>query len=506
MNTFADPLHRAVRVGRTTEAVVDGERRITYEELLSRCRRLVGGLAGAGMAPGDRIAILAGNCHPYIETYVGVPAGGFVLVPLNTRHALPELEYAVRDSGARVLITDRDPGPLADLVERVVPLGDGAGGYEALLEGAPEADLGRDVTGDSLAGLFYTGGTTGASKGVMLSHGNLIANAYHMMVTQQMRPSDRYAVIAPLFHAAGSFAVLATIWNAGAQVMLPAFEPEAAIDLLEREAITATLVVPTMLAAMADAQLARPRDVSHLAELGHGGSPVATEVVRRAHKAFPTARLTHWYGATETAPIATALPDEQDVLDEPRARSCGQPVVGLDVRIVDPYGVELPPGEVGEVVIRGANVMQGYWNKPEQSADALRDGWYHSGDLGYADEDQFVFLVDRLKDMIVSGGENVYSTEVEEALYRHPAVLEAAVFGVPDEQWGEAVHAVVVLRAGATSTPDDLVEHCKQHIGGYKVPKRVDLRDEPLPKSGPGKVLKRELREPFWAGRDVRVG
>jgi long-chain acyl-CoA synthetase len=150
--------------------------------------------------------------------------------------------------------------------------------------------------------------------------------------------------------------------------------------------------------------------------------------------------------------------------------------------------------------------MQGYWNKPEQSADALRDGWYHSGDLGYADEDQFVFLVDRLKDMIVSGGENVYSTEVEEALYRHPAVLEAAVFGVPDEQWGEAVHAVVVLRAGATATPDDLVEHCKQHIGGYKVPKRVDLRDEPLPKSGPGKVLKRELREPFWAGRDVRVG
>src|SRR5581483_9540797 len=173
--------------------------------------------------------------------------------------------------------------------------------------------------------LFYTGGTTGASKGVMLSHGNLVANAYHMMVTQRIRSSDRYAVIAPLFHAAGSFAVLATVWNAAAQVVLPAFEPDAAVDLLEREAITATLVVPTMLAAMTDVQLAKPRDVSHLLELGHGGSPVATEVVRRAHKAFPSARLTHWYGATETAPIATALPDEQDVLDGPRARSCGQP-------------------------------------------------------------------------------------------------------------------------------------------------------------------------------------
>src|SRR5581483_2263714 len=217
-------------------------------------------------------------------------------------------------------------------------------------------------------------------------------------------------------------------------------------DLLEREAITATLVVPTMLAAMTDVQLAKPRDVSHLLELGHGGSPVATEVVRRAHKAFPSARLTHWYGATETAPIATALPDEQDVLDGPRARSCGQPVVGLEIRIVDPEGNEVPAGEVGEVVIRGANVMQGYWNKPEQTAAVLRDGWYHSGDLGYADEQQYVFLVDRLKDMIVSGGENVYSTEVEEVLYRHPAVLEAAVFGVPDEHWGEAVHAVVVLR------------------------------------------------------------
>jgi len=506
MNTFADPLHRAVRVAREAEAIVDRDRRFTYGELFGRCRRLAGGLTRLGVRPGDRVAILAGNCHAYLETYLTVPAAGMVLVPLNTRHALPELEYALRDSGARILITDRDPGPLAELVERVVPLGEGAEGYEVLLADAAEEELGRGVTGESLAGLFYTGGTTGASKGVMLSHGNLVANAYHMMVTQRIRSSDRYAVIAPLFHAAGSFAVLATVWNAAAQVVLPAFEPDAAVDLLEREAITATLVVPTMLAAMTDVQLAKPRDVSHLLELGHGGSPVATEVVRRAHKAFPSARLTHWYGATETAPIATALPDEQDVLDGPRARSCGQPVVGLEIRIVDPEGNEVPAGEVGEVVIRGANVMQGYWNKPEQTAAVLRDGWYHSGDLGYADEQQYVFLVDRLKDMIVSGGENVYSTEVEEVLYRHPAVLEAAVFGVPDEHWGEAVHAVVVLRPDAGATPDELVEHCKRHIAGYKVPKQVELRDEPLPKSGPGKVLKRELRDPFWAGHDVRVG
>ncbi len=227
-------------------------------------------------------------------------------------------------------------------------------------------------------------------------------------------------------------------------------------------------------------------------------------MVRRAHKAFSGARLTHWYGATETAPIATALPNEQDVLDGERARSCGQATVGLDVRVLDLDEREVPAGTVGEVVIRGANVMQGYWNKPEQTKAALRDGWYHTGDLGYVDAEGYLFLVDRLRDMIVSGGENVYSTEVEEVLYRHPMVLEAAVFGVPDETWGEAVHAVVVPRGEVTC--DELVEHCKQHLGGYKIPKEIVLREEPLPKSGPGKVLKRELREPYWEGREVRVG
>jgi long-chain acyl-CoA synthetase len=501
MYTFADPLNRALRVAPTAEAVVDGDRRLTYTELAGRCRRLVGGLFGLGLGPGDRVAILATNSLPYLEAYLAIPAGNLVIVPLNTRQAEPELRYALEDSGARVLITDRDPGRLADVVDHVVSIPDG---YEALREGASERELGTDVTSESLAGLFYTGGTTGASKGVMLSHGNLIANAIHMMVTQPLLPGDRFAVIAPMFHAAGSFAVLATVWTAGCHVMLPVFDPGEAVDLLEREAITATLVVPTMLAAMADAQLAKPRDVSNLRELGHGGSPIATEVVRRAHKAFPGARLTHWYGTTETAPIATALPNEQEVLDGERARSCGQATVGLDVRVVDLDDRELPTGEVGEVVIRGANVMQGYWKKPEQTASALRDGWYHTGDLGYLDDEGYLFLVDRLKDMIVSGGENVYSTEVEEVLYKHSMVLEAAVFGVPHDTWGEAVYAVVVPRGDVTTI--ELVEHCKQHLGGYKIPKEIALREEPLPKSGPGKVLKRELREPFWADRDTRVG
>jgi long-chain acyl-CoA synthetase len=499
--TFADPLHRALRIARDHEAVADGQARFTYGQLAARCARLVGGLFGLGLAPGDRVAILANNSHQHLESYLALPAGNLVIVPLNTRHAEPELRYALEDSGARVLMTDRDPGGLGKIVERVISIPDD---YEGLLEGAPEQELGVGVTSDTLAGLFYTGGTTGASKGVMLTHANLIANAYHMMVTQPCRRGDRFAVIAPMFHAAGSFPVIATIWTGGCHVMLPVFDPERAVDLLEAERITATLVVPTMLAAMAESQLGRPRDTSHLRELGHGGSAIATEVVRRASKAFPTARLTHWYGATETAPIATALPDEQDLLDGPRGRSCGQATVGVRIRIVDSEGREVPVGEVGEVAIHGANIMQGYWNKPEQTAQALRGGWYHSGDLGYVDAEGYLFLVDRSKDMIVSGGENVYSTEVEEALYKHPMVLEAAVFGVPDPRWGETVYAVVVPRGEVSS--EELVAHCREHIAGYKVPKQIELRSDPLPKSGPGKVLKRQLREPFWAGRDRRIG
>jgi long-chain acyl-CoA synthetase len=259
-----------------------------------------------------------------------------------------------------------------------------------------------------------------------------------------------------------------------------------------------------MLAALSEEQLARPRDVGTLAAICHGGSPIATETLRRAHAAFPGAELVHIYGATETAPIATWVRNEQRLLDEPQARSCGQPAVGVDVAVHGPDGSEVGQGDVGEVVVRGDNVMVGYWNKPQQTAEALVDGWYRTGDLGYMDDHGFVYLVDRAKDMIVSGGENVYSTEVEDVLYRHPAVLEAAVFAVPDDHWGEAVHAVVVPRQPVSE--DELVRHCRSAIAGYKVPKRIELRDEPLPKSGAGKVLKRELREPYWQGRDARVG
>ncbi len=503
MVTMLSPLRRALIVGPQRRAVSCGDVRLTYGETWERCRRLAGALAGLGLARGDRVAAVATNCHRFLELYQTVPAAGYAFVPLNPRHTPVELRYAVADAGARVLFTNLPGHGLEDVVPHVVDLGDG---YEELLAGAAPADLAAAadaVTEDDLAGLFYTGGTTGASKGVMLTHRNLVANAMHYMVCSPFTPETRWLIVAPLFHAAGSVAVLATVWNAGEQVVLRAFDPAVALDLVESHRITATLVVPTMLAAISAEQTARPRDVSSLRHIGHGGSPIATDTLRRAHDAFPDAELVHLYGATETAPIATTLPHEELLLDGPRARSCGLPAVGVDVEVRRADGARAANGEVGEVVIRGPNVMVGYWNKPEETARALVDGWYHSGDLGYQDDEGYVFLVDRAKDMIVTGGENVYSTEVEDVLYRHPAVLEAAVFGIPDERWGEAVHAVVVPRSSVTA--EELLAHCRPSLAGYKLPKQIDLRDEPLPKSGAGKVLKRELRDPYWAGQATKV-
>lgn len=502
MHTFADPLRRAVQIAANKTAVIDGEQVFTYRQLAERCQRLVGGLQALGLQAGDRVAIWADNCHPYIETYVGVPAGGLVVVPLNTRHAEPELRYALEDSATRVLITDRDASSMADICEHIIQLGPE---YEALLESEP-VPLGQGITEDDLAGLFYTGGTTGKSKGVMLSHRNLIANTFHWLTSVPQTSADVTLIMAPLFHAAGSNGVLGSIWTAGKQITLGAFDPERVLDIIEREQVSLTLGVPTMLAAIAEAQHARPRQVDTVRAIAHGGSPIATEVVRRTWTAFPGAELIEVYGATELSPLTTALRDEQLLLDDPRARSCGQSIPGTDVRILDEQGQEVPTGEIGEVVVRGPNVMLGYWNKPEQTAAVLKDGAYWTGDLGYMDDEGFVFLVDRSKDMIVSGGENVYCTEVEEVLYRHEAVLEAAVYGIPDKQWGEAVHATVVPRPEHSNIePDTLIAFCREHIAGYKVPKGIAIQQDPLPKSGPGKVLKRELRAPYWEGSDRAV-
>ncbi len=502
MNTFAEPIKYAARMAPNKTAVLDGNNSINYAALHKHCRLLAGALSSLGLSKGDRVAILANNSQAYIETYIGVPAAGFVVVPLNTRHAMAELKYALQDSQTKVLLVDRDPGELADCVEQVIMI---PTAYDELLSNANERELGTDLNESDLAGLFYTGGTTGKSKGVMLSHRNLIANTFHYLAAIPQGETDVMLVMAPLFHAAGSNGVIANIWTLGTQVTLATFDPAAALDLIEQHGITETLGVPTMLAAMAEEQHARPRKTQTLKMIAHGGSPIATEILRRTHSAFPDAELVEVYGATELSPLCTVLKNEQNLIDSAIARSCGRPVTGDEITILDAEGKPVGSGDIGEVVVRGANVMQGYWNKPEQTEAVLKNGAYWTGDLGYMDADGYVFLVDRSKDMIVTGGENVYCTEVEEILYQHPAVLEVAVFGVPDDKWGEAVWAVMVPREGSHVDTEEMISFCRERIAGYKVPKGIDAQLEPLPKSGPGKVLKRELRTPYWQGQQRSV-
>lgn len=500
MYTFAQPFGRALSTAAGSVAVVCQDRRRSYAELGSRCRRLAGAMRELGLAPQDRVGVIALNSDRYLELYLGLPAAGFVLVPVNSRLAPAEMRAILADAGVSVVFADADyPGAAA--VGQVLTMPDD---YEDLIASAGELPLGDGVAEDDLAALFYTSGTTGAAKGAMHTHRSLVSSAMHFMATWPFDRQTRWLVASPMFHTGGILATLATVWAGGTHVIMPRFDPDLAVDLIEREAVTHTLLVPTMLAAAARAQLARPRNVGSLRYLSHGASPISAETLRRTRRAFPGAELLHVYGTTETTPITTLLPHEERILDTPLVRSCGQPAVGVEIRVVGTSRADVPPGTVGEIAVRSPSVMAGYWRNPQATDEVmLRGDWYLTGDLGYTDDASYLYLVDRVKDMIVSGGENIYSTEVEDALAAHPAVEEAAVFAVPDPRWGEAVYAVVFSPRDVTA--DELAVHCRDRIAGFKVPRCIELRTEPLPKSAAGKILKRDLREPHWAGQHTQI-
>ncbi len=499
MYTFAQPLNRALRTAAGSPAVVCQDNRRSYAELGVRCRRLAGAMRKLGLAPHDRVGVIALNSDRYLELYLGLPAAGYVLVPVNSRLAPAEMRAILDDAGVSVVFADA-AYPGAAGVSQVLTMPDD---YEDLIAAADEMPLGDGVAENDVAALFYTSGTTGAAKGATHTHRSLVSSALHFMATWPFDRQTRWLVASPMFHTGGILATLATVWAGGTHVIMPRFDPELAVDLIEREAVTHTLLVPTMLAAAADAQLARPRNVSSLRYLSHGASPISAETLRRTRQAFPGAELLHVYGTTETTPITALLPHEERILGTPLVRSCGQPAMGVEIRIVDASRAEVPPGTVGELMVRSPSVMAGYWHNPQATAGVMRGDWYLTGDLGYRDEDSYVYLVDRVKDMIISGGENIYSIEVEEALAAHPAIKEVAVFGVPDPRLGEAVYAVVFPQQDVT--PGELAAHCRERIAGFKVPRHIELRAEPLPKSAAGKILKRDLRAPHWAGRQARI-
>jgi long-chain acyl-CoA synthetase len=376
--------------------------------------------------------------------------------------------------------------------------------YEELIIESPplaSADF-YEPSPDELAGIYYTGGTTGRAKGVMLSHQNLNLSALHTALGFQYTYQERHLHAAPMFHSADCSQVWGITLVGGAHIFLPAFEPSAVLQAIARYQATTTLLVPTMLYSLLNHPSFSQTNLSSLRRIIYGAAPIDTELLKRAMLNFPCP-LWQGLGMAETSPLLCILRPEEH--DEAHLTACGRPVAGVDLRIVDEQGQELATGKVGEIVARG-NVMQGYWKQLEETERVLQQGFYHSGDLAYRDIDGFIFIVDRKKDMVISGGENIYTIEVERALASHAAVQEVAVFGVPDQKWGEAVHAVVVLKPALTEqpSPDALISHVKTQLASYKAPHSIEIV-EVLPKSGAGKILKTELRNKFWLGRERKI-
>jgi acyl-CoA synthetase (AMP-forming)/AMP-acid ligase II len=509
-------LHRSSRATPHQTMTICAERRRTFTEVAERVARLAGAFRSLGARNGDRIAILSLNSDRYQEYLLATPWAGAVVNPINIRWSAAEIAYSLRDSDTRILLIDDTFAPLlselrsqsGDLAT-VIHCGDGpppAGtlDYEDLVAAAaPVPDAHR--SGSDLAGVFYTGGTSGHPKGVMLTHDNLMTSALGCLASGFFLTSGGPLLhAAPMFHLADLAIWLAQVQRGGTHVFLPAFRPDWVLDALHEHRISDLLLVPTMVQMLVDHPSLPDHDTSSLRMVMYGGSPISAALLERAAERLPTASFVQAYGMTEVSPVATLL-SPNDHHDPVLRRSGGQAAPHSEVRIVGDDDTELPRGEVGEITVRGGHVMSGYWGKPEETAAALRDGWMHTGDAGYMDDRGYVFVVDRLKDMIVSGGENVYSVEVENALARHPAVATCAVIGIPDERWGERVHAVVVLAAGQQADQDDLREFCKSLIGGYKIPRSFEVVDE-LPLSAAGKVLKRQLRAKYWTDSDRSVG
>lgn len=511
-------LHRQLQRQPQATAIRYQGRALSYAELGERVARLAGALLQLGVASGDRVAMLSLNSQRYLEYYLAVPWADAVLNPVNTRWSVAEIAYSLEDSQTQVLIVDdsfcelaRQVLAVASNVRVVIYAGDGetpAGmlGYEALLAQARAVEDARRG-GDELLGVFYTGGTTGFPKGVMLSHANVVSSSMALLSSGIFSSELRFLHVMPMFHLADYAWMCAMFISGGVHVVLPSFVPEQVLHTLATEKVSDMLMAPTMLQMLLDCRDGNEQlaalDVSSVASVFYGASPITPVLLQRALQAFPGAGFTQGYGMTELSPVACLLAPAHHRgrhLLNGQAFSAGQPAHCVEVRIVDGDDQPLPRGSIGEIVVKGPNVMLGYWNKPEATAEALRGGWMHTGDGGYMDEDGFVYVCDRIKDMIVSGGENVYSAEVESAISSHPAVGQCAVIGIPSEQWGESVHAVIILKPGSSASEQDIVAHCRERIAGYKCPRSFEFR-EVLPVSSVGKVLKTELRKSFWADR-----
>jgi long-chain acyl-CoA synthetase len=489
-------LGRAARFYPSRTALVSAGRRLTFRELHDRVGAIAASLRNHGFGVGDRLALLLPNEADYIELIYACAWLGVIAVPLNIRLTVSEIDHVLADANPRGLIRHSSmPVPTVQLT------------WQSMLDEDP-LDLTCDTYPEAIydpeavLALVYTSGTTGRPKGVVLTHANILANVDHVNYWITYKEGGVYLHAAPIFHIADFPFMFASPAFGACQVTIPKFSPQSFCERVERERVTYTVLVPTMInLLMKFPELAR-YDLSSLEVLGYGGSPMAPELIHRTREVLPNLKLVQVYGLSETG-FLTGLRDHEHT--EERLKSCGRPCPGIDVQVVDESGRQVEAGRQGELVARGANVMRGYWNNPEETALAFRGGLFRTGDIGYQDEAGYFYILDRLKDMIVTGGENVYCVEVEAVINEHPAVREVAVFGIPDPQWGELVTACVVLKTGAVLSADDLIAYCRQSLANYKIPRRVEFSETELPKSGSGKILKRVLRERFWDHQERAV-
>jgi long-chain acyl-CoA synthetase len=477
-------------------ALASGGSRTTFRELRDRVAGIAAALHRQGFVAGDRLALLLPNDREYIELVYACAWLGVIAVPLNTRLTVAELDHVLTDAAPRGTIRHSSlPAPTVPTPwQRVID--------EEPFDVPGSSRIDPIYDPNAILALIYTSGTTGRPKGVALSHANVFDNVHFLNYLMPFREGAVHLHAAPMFHIIDFPLLFAAPAFGTCQATIPKFNEQSFCEAVERDGVTHTVLVPTMINALTQFPELENYDLTSLERIAYGGSPMAPELIRRTRMVLPDVRLVQGYGLSETG-FLTALLDDEHTPD--KLTSCGRPCPGTEVRVVDESGTEVPVGQLGELVARGANVTGGYWHNPEETTLAFRDGFFRTGDVGRQDADGYFYIVDRLKDMIVTGGENVYSGEVEAVLYEHPAICEAAVFGIPDPRWGELVMACVVLKPGEVLGANDVTVYCRRSLANYKIPRRVEFLDTDLPKGGSGKILKRILRDRYWAHQERAV-
>ncbi len=517
-------LYRGVDLFGKKTGVISGAKRFTYAEFGARAERLASGLRGLGIRAGDRVAYLSFNNHQLLEGYYGVVMAGAIVMPLNVRLTPAELIAILNHSGARVLIFENDFAPLVEALHKACPaiehfvtvddaIPAASMTYEDLLASGREERVDyTTVDENAIAELFYTSGSTGTPKGVMLSHRTLYLHGMGVAATFNREDNGVELHTIPLFHANGWGRPQTAPMMGVKQVMVRRFEPTTVFRLIQEERATAMSVVPTMANALLNAPDLGQYDFSSLTQIHIGGAAASTELIERMERAFGC-KVMAGYGLTETSPVATSGRDKCTVVYKDEAdrihhqAMAGWPLPGCEIRVVDLQMQDVPRDmeSIGEVVIRGDNVMDGYYRDPEGTAAVMTGAWLHTGDMAVWDEENFVHIVDRKKDIIISGGENISSIEVEKAIFAHPSVFECAVVAAPDAKWGEIPVAFVVVKPGHKVTQDEMCAFLQERIAKFKIPRAVEFVEGALPKTGTGKIIKRELREKFWVGKERRV-